>query len=301
MDSRGDLLRRRAIEALDYQTRLRKEEEDRITREQKPILDRLQGLVEQGELQSARDAARIYAESGMLQEDALRQVLQAARTRQESIEDRELHKRKVEATIKAQEDQAAAARDQARAIKQAYEMLGRHHALTNAADSGNEETVRKWLGQTFIGQGTLENGEGRAALETIISKYKLTPNAAQDLRQNLEEYFPRGYYTRTINGKKERIPIPVALVDLALAATDEIGDGALWSRRGDKARKYIQRALEDPNILNAIKEAVTVRDGRIAVRAQSALDPRALDVGATINTDTLLQLGKWMAPPGNQR
>ena len=304
IDERADVLRNRAISTLDYQNRLRTEEEARVAREQKPILDRLLGLVEQGELKPATEAARIYADSGMLKEDFLRQTLEAARKRQEGIEDRDLNKLNIESVIKARDAQtaaahaqAAAARDQSRAIKEYYASLKAQHELVKDADSGNEKQINAWLGQTIVGPGTLETPPGRKALEEVLSKHKLSPNAAQDVRQNLEKYFPGGYYTRVVNGKKIQVPVPVHLIDLALAATDEFGDGAWWSRRGDRVHDYVQAALEDPNILKAIQDGVAIRDGRQAIRAQAALDPRALEMGANANTAVLLSLGEWMNPP----
>lgn len=304
IDERADVLRNRAINALDYQNRVRTETEAQVAREQKPILDRLLGLVEQGELKPATEAARIYADSGMLREDFLWQTLEAARKRQEGIEDRDLNKRNVESAIKARDAQAdatraqtAAARDQSNAIKQYYDFLKAQYELAKNADSDNEKQINAWLAQTIVGQGTLETPTGRKTLEDVLSKYMLSPNAAQDVRQNLEKYFPGGYYTRVVNGKKIQVPVPVDLIDRALAATDEIGNGSLWSRRGDRVHNYVQAALEDPNILKAIQDGIAIRDGRMALRTQAALNPQALKTGANFNTEVLLSLGEWMNPP----
>ena len=290
IDERADVLRNRAISALDYQNRVRTEEEARVAREQKPIVDRLLGLVEQGELTPATEAARTYADSGMLREDFLRQILEAARKRKEGDEDRT-------SVINYRNAQTDAARAQATAARAQTAAANAQLKLLRDADRGNEEQVQAWLKESILGLGTLDNRAGRDALEQVINKYKLTPNAAQDVRQNLEKLFPGGYYTRVVNGKKIQIPVPVALVDQALAATDEIGDGSFWSRRGNKAGNYVLGLLEDPATLQKITEATAIRDGRRAVRTQAALDPRALAVGANLDTGILLQLGGWMTPP----
>jgi len=296
IDNRGDVLQRRAIDTLDYQNRLRTEDEARVAREQKPILDRLMGLVEQGETNSATQAARIYADSGMLGEDRLRTILENARKRTEGIEDRDLQRRNTQSIIAARDAQAAAEKARQRAETERLKVLEQQYKLASNADAANEKTVQDYLKNTVIGLGTLENSDGRQALEKVISDFKLSDNAAQDVRQNLEKYFPGGYYTRTVNGKTERIPVPVQLVQQALSATDEFGDGSWWSRRGDKVRDYIAATLEDPNVLQMITEGVTIRDRRRALRTQYALNPDAQRLGATRDTGLLLQLGDWMNP-----
>ena len=295
IDERADVLRNRAINDLDYRNRVRTEEEARVAREQKPIVDRLLGLVEQGE--DVTGAARIYADSGMLREDFLRQINEASRKRKQDDEERTSIINYRNAQTAAARAQATAANAQTAAANAQLKFLRDQYKALRDADSGNEEQVQAWLKESILGLGTLDNRAGRDALEQVINKYKLTPNAAQDVRQNLEELFPGGYYTRVVNGKKIQVPVPVALVDQALAATDEIGDGSFWSMRGNRAGNHVLGLLQDPATLQKITEASAIRDGRLAFRTQAALNPQALARGANLNTGILLTLGEWMTPP----
>ena len=296
IDERADVLRNRAINELGYQNRVRTEEEARVAREQKPIVDRLLGLITQGELTAATGAARAYADSRMLREDFLRQILEGARQRQEGIQDRELRTQQVLAEIRARDAQAAAARAQAAAANQQFKTLRDLIRLGQDADKTNQGYIQEWLKNSPLGAGTLETSEGRASLENILSRHKLSGNAAADVRQNLEKYFPGGYYTRIVNGKKVQIPIPVSLIDQALSATDEFGDGSVWSRRGDKVRDYALAALEDPNYFKMLEQALRVRDENLATRAEIALRSGVSRIGPEINAQTLLRLGQLMNP-----
>lgn len=275
IDERADILRNRAINALDYQNRLRMEEEAKVAREQKPIVDRLLGLVEQGELKPAIEAARIYADSGMLREDFLRQTLEAARKRQEGIEDRNLREREIRSTIGYRNAQAEVARTQAKAANQQRTTDNQWWNLVNKASGAAKEQYKEWLDTSILGRGSLEDPKGRDAVAQVFKTFNLTPNAQQDVWENIEEYFPGGYYTRTVNGEKVQIPIPVELIYRALMNTDEIGDGSIWSRRGDKVAALIQKYMEDPRIVKEIGDAVKIRDWWKTTRDLVATDPRA--------------------------
>lgn len=301
IDERADILRNRAINALDYQNRLRMEEEAKVAREQKPIVDRLLGLVEQGELKPATEAARIYADSGMLREDFLRQTLEAARKRQEGIEDRNLRELEVKSTIGYRNAQAAAAKAQieaARAQKDAAKWLTADKQwfdLVDKVDRNYAERYKEWLDKSILGQGSLEDPKGRDAMAGIFKTFNLTPNAQQDVWENLEKYFPGGYYTRTVDGKEMKIPIPVELVYRALMNTDEIGDGSWWSRRGDKVATYIQKLMEDPRIVKEIEEAKRIQEWRDTARNLAAMDPQA---AVALPYAILAMMRQW-GPPMN--
>ena len=301
IDERADVLRNRAISALDYQNRLRTEEEAQVAREQKPIVDRLLGLIEQGELKPATEVARIYADSNMLREDFLRQILEAARKRQEDIQDRNLRELEIRSIIDARNAQAAAARAQAeaaRAQKDAVKQLTADNQWWNLIDKtskATEEQYKEWEKDSILGRGTLDTNNGRDAMNEVFKTFNLTPNAQQDVWENMEKYFPGGYYTRTVNGKEVRIPIPVELVHRALMNTDEIGDGAWWSRRGDKVAARIQTYMEDPRIMKEIEDAIKIRDWRKTVRNLAATDPQT---AAALPYATLSVMRRW-GPPMN--
>jgi len=302
IDERADVLRKRAIDALDYRNRLRMEEEAQVAREQKPIVDRLLSMVEQGELRTATEAARSYADSGMLREDFLRQTLEAARKRQEDIQDRNLRELEIRSVIGARNAQAAAALAQTKAARAQEDAAKRRLTadnqwwnLVDKASKVAEEQYNEWLGNSILGRGSLENPKDRDAMVNVFKTFNLTPNAQEDIWNNLEEYFPGGYYTRIVNGKKVQIPIPVELVHRALMNTDEIGDGAWWSRRGDKVVNLIQGYMEDPRIVKEIEDAVKIRDWRKTARDLLATDPQA---AAALPYATLTVMRQW-GPPMN--
>lgn len=305
IDERADVLRNRAIGALDYQNRLRTEKEAEVAREQKPILDRLRGLVEQGELQSATEAARIYAESGMLREDFLRQILEDARKRQEGIDDRTLKKLDTESAINYRDAQAAAARAQAAAAgAQARAARDQARALIDAIRQGNqsdkviEEQYKAWLAGSILGEGSLEQIGSANGLKELLNEFDLDPGTKQSIRKALEKHFPGGYYPRKVGNQTVRMAVPVALVRRGLMSTEN--SRWPWADRGEDVAEKVLGFLEDPRTVEEIKNAISIRDWRGTVRSQVGTDPRLPGVMPGIHASTLLRLGELMNPPKNK-
>ena len=137
----------------------------------------------------------------------------------------------------------------------------------------------------LYGSGSLDTAEGRASFIKIMREDLLMPdNAIEDVIDNFYDKFRGGVRKYTIKGKDgktriESLPIPVnTAVESVAANPDKLGNGSLWSRRGDTAKTSLERKLDDANFYNnEWKPAVRARDleelERLSGKGQNVRNP----------------------------
>ena len=137
----------------------------------------------------------------------------------------------------------------------------------------------------LYGSGSLDTAEGRASFIKSMREDLLMPdNAIEDVLDQFYDKFRGGLRKYTIKGKDgktriESLPIPVNTAVEAVAANPDIlGNGSLWSRRGDTAKTYLERKLDDVNFYNnEWKPAVRARDleelERLSGKGQNVRNP----------------------------
>lgn len=120
----------------------------------------------------------------------------------------------------------------------------------------------------LYGAGSLDTTEGRASFIKIMREDLLMPdNAIEDVIDQFYDKFKGGVRKYSVKGKDgktriESLPIPVnTAVESVAANPDILGNGSFWSRRGDTAKDYLQRKLDDAKFYhNEWKPALRMRD-----------------------------------------
>jgi hypothetical protein len=173
--------------------------------------------------------------------------------------------------------QDAAARRALEAQRIATESANRDKLLqVNSAaqlQAAKEDILKKGI----LGEGTLDTKEGKQNLMDQLSKsLGLPPNAVRDVQENIFKRFPDGKFkveTKDAKGNKvvESYPVPISQILKAVGDNPEwIGDGALWSRRGDAAGNALESMIQKAAFIPDLRQALMLRDSSAAQVIDSA-------------------------------
>lgn len=152
-----------------------------------------------------------------------------------------------------------------------YYSEGGARAKKDAEDSANKSSnraaIEHLIKNSVLGDGTLEGLDGRKTLRTALTDVMGLPaNAVADVVENVYAQYPNGQFSSSFINKEGKtdvksLPVPVrAVVEAVGNNPDWLGNGGLWSRRGDTARAELIKSLKKAEYVNQIEDAMYLRD-----------------------------------------
>lgn len=259
---------------------------------EKPIVGALMALLPDAKNRAhLAQAAQQYQEAGMLRPTVVADLLDKARNYGRNDDEWQLKLNadaRAKQALQIQQEEAKARRQELDARTKAFDRQlkqqeqSQQQASLEALIASRAEVNQKGV----YGDGDMATVEGKNAFyKALADTYKLSDNAINDVRQNFDARYPQGKYEvhlknpdgslkKDTSGKPmtEMVPIPVRTLLSSVGRTDEIWNGSLWSRRGDKTANQFSLDMQKQEVMDEILGAYQRRDRDALSILQAAQD-----------------------------